>query len=915
MEPSPAWEHLGRDGQRWRELCNRLLDPQLSLEKISLESLAQEFKAGAGLGKIPLVLAAFGVICLVGGGVYVGLNKKGAKPPPVAGNDAQAQAQKYEAAVAAGRTALDEKDYPTAVTQADEALKLKPGDSAATTLKKDAQGQIAAAKLVQEKEQNYLTAMAAGRTALDKKDYPTAVTQADEALKLKPGDSEATVLKKAVEGQIAVAKVAQENTQKYEAAMTAGRAALGKKDYALTVTQADEALKLKPGDSAAMVLKKDAQGQIDLALGAQAQAQKYETAMTAGRAALGKKDYAVAVTQADEALKLKPGDSAATTLEKDAQGQIAAAKLVQEKEQNYLTAMAAGRTALDKKDYPTAVTQADEALKLKPGDSEAAVLKKAAEGQIAVAKVAQENTQKYEAAMTAGRAALGKKDYALTVTQADEALKLKPGDSAAMVLKKDAEGQIAVAKLAQENTRKYEAAMTAGRAAAETKDYPTAVTQADEALKLKPGDSAATTLKKDAQGQIAAAKLVQEKEQNYLTAMAAGRTALDKKDYPTAVTQADEALKLKPGDSEATVLKKAAEGQIAVAKVAQENTQKYEAAMTAGRAALGKKDYALTVTQADEALKLKPGDSAAMVLKKDAEGQIAVAKLAQENTRKYEAAMTAGRAAAETKDYPTAVTQADEALKLKPGDSAAMVLKKAAEGQIQTANRERDFQSATADFAKGNYGAALQACEKYTATERDFETLAIRIKAEQKLFEEAKRDPGNDDYTAFGKLNDPDVMKKPPVQALLQQAEREQAELAELQDMRSQTNWPGVQTKLKILPPEKLWRKAPFENLRKWAQEEAAKQEGMRAARTAQLNNELECFKVWFGLRKKDKQIVNPKGYPEAGQQADILTALGEGKKFYKANAIRLRDQYEKPLATATDKTFKDLIRAIDAWD
>lgn len=65
---SPAWERLGRHAERWRELCNRLLDPQLSLTKINFESLTREFRPSAVAGKLPLIAGAIGVIVLIASG-------------------------------------------------------------------------------------------------------------------------------------------------------------------------------------------------------------------------------------------------------------------------------------------------------------------------------------------------------------------------------------------------------------------------------------------------------------------------------------------------------------------------------------------------------------------------------------------------------------------------------------------------------------------------------------------------------------------------------------------------------------------------------------------------------------------------------------------------------------------------------
>jgi len=280
--------------------------------------------------------------------------------------------------------------------------------------------------------------------------------------------------------------------------------------------------------------------------------------------------------------------------------------------------------------------------------------------------------------------------------------------------------------------------------------------------------------------------------------------------------------------------------------------------------------------------------------------------------------MKAGQAAADKKDYETVVKQADEALRIKPGDSTATALKRDAEGQIQTAKRQRDYQSAEDDFAKGNYGAALQFCEKYTGNDKNFETLAKSIQAEQKLFENAKRDTSNEDYSAFDRLKEPLVLNKPPVQALMKQAEKEQADLKELRDMRSKTNWPGVQGKLKNIPSESLLRKAPFDDLRKWANAESDKHEQRTKAQAARLNNELECFKVWFGLASSDRNVVIPQGqgFADGGKKPQQLGTIGfAGKAFYEDRLKKLQAQYEKPLTPVLEKTFRDLKTKIDNWE
>jgi len=86
-------------------------------------------------------------------------------------------------------------------------------------------------------------------------------------------------------------------------------------------------LNAKPNDAAATRLKADAQRQMDLAEKAKAQEAKYLAAMSAGQSALGRKDYAEALKQAEAALEAKPNDPAAAKLRADAQALRAAATI------------------------------------------------------------------------------------------------------------------------------------------------------------------------------------------------------------------------------------------------------------------------------------------------------------------------------------------------------------------------------------------------------------------------------------------------------------------------------------------------------------------------------------------------------------------------------------------------------------
>ncbi len=75
VEPSSAWAALGRDGNKWRELVNTLLDPNPRAERPTLDELAERLRplAVAKRSRTPLLLGMAAAVLLAGGvgfGVY-----------------------------------------------------------------------------------------------------------------------------------------------------------------------------------------------------------------------------------------------------------------------------------------------------------------------------------------------------------------------------------------------------------------------------------------------------------------------------------------------------------------------------------------------------------------------------------------------------------------------------------------------------------------------------------------------------------------------------------------------------------------------------------------------------------------------------------------------------------------------------
>ncbi|HTV39066.1 MAG TPA: tetratricopeptide repeat protein [Candidatus Sulfotelmatobacter sp.] len=667
VESSPDWQKLGKDESRWRQLCNRLIDPQLDLEKTNLDWLAKAFPAGGGMQKLLVPIAAGAVAVAV-----------------VAAVISLFMAGRFQRHVRDAETDRNDGDLTTAAQEIQKALKMRPNDPQAVTLS----GGI------------FDDLVKAGQKEVSAGNWNTAQDDLDAASALKPNDPSVARLNERLQ-----------HGKAYQAAMEDGQQAFENKNYDEAIRQAEVAMQNSPQDVAAEQLKSDAENAkkaIEMQASG-AREQGYETAMSAVRNALGAGNYDKAIRQADTALDYKPDDAEASRLKAEAESaRDAAAAKAAAVQQAYQTAMQDGRRALENNKYDEAISQATIALQNVPGDSDAIQLEKEAERQkLAAAAQAQQTAetqarqQQYQAAMSAARAAMSDRNYGEAIRQAQTALSYEPGDPDATKLQNDAA-----------HRQKYDDAMAAGRAALSNKQYDEAGSQAAIALGVEPGDADATQLKIDAANAAA-------RQQKYAAAMAAGNTAFQNGSYDTAIAQAKVALENEPDDPDATQLENNAADRIKEIEDAKIRRQNYTTAMAAARDAYSKRLYADAISDADTALANEPDDAPAAQLRADA---VAKKKVVDD----YNNAMAAGNQAFSGHNYEEAIRQAKIALEAKPGDAAATKLQTDSVAGLDTAY----LATAKDDLAKGNYQEAMQYAKAAMAIKDDPTAESLQTQAE-----------------------------------------------------------------------------------------------------------------------------------------------------------------------------------------
>jgi tetratricopeptide (TPR) repeat protein len=352
------------------------------------------------------------------------------------------------------------------------------------------------------------------------KQYAAAVRLLKAAQKLAP--SNPAVIKDLLAAEKALADDDTQNTKlaDYKKHMVEAKTALDATRWADADKAYTAALELMPDDLEALAGQKEARRKL-AALGVpDAPKNKFDELLDGARRSQTNKRYKEAIATLQQALNLKKNDPEATKLLGAARDSL---KLAQKENARTLAdatlAARMGKTADAKK-------LCDQALSNWPEDDKAEKLQKGIDQLLALADAALANYQKL---MLAGSIAMNAKRYADAVTAFTAALTQVPGDPVAVICL--AEAQDALKPLLA-----YNQLMNAGKAALARSAWTTAIKAFNDALKIVPGDPAAIDGRNQAR---------------FGRAMALGRAALAKKDKSTAVNAFKAALNANPGDPQA----------------------------------------------------------------------------------------------------------------------------------------------------------------------------------------------------------------------------------------------------------------------------------------------------------------------------------------------------------------------------
>lgn len=510
--------------------------------------------------------------------------------------------KKYQELITQADVAFKGRDYATAKSTYQEALKLKPTEKLPQDKIKEIDLLIAAEL---KKDEDYNKFLTDGNKAFDAKNYDEAIKQYEGALKIKPTESQPKeLIEKAKNAKLEGAAKEKE----FAELVKKGDDYVVKKSFSDAITSYESALAIK--QDAAVKAKLD-KAKLDKEAFEKANAadKEYLAKMDEADNAFNNSKWDEAITAYEAASKIKP-------LEKKPKDQILLAKQKKEDEiknanlnKEYAELMKKGETAMTASKWDDAIIAYEAAAKLKPTEQEPKDQLAAARQKKADAAKNAELEKQYAALMAQAETEMTAKTWDKAITTYEAALKLKPEEQKpkdqieiARQKKQDDLDQADKLKRAKELVVKGDAAMP-------TKKYDEAIDFYQQSLDLV--DDAATKKKLDAAKEAKKAEELanqekEAKEKQYNDLVAEADNLFSNSNWEKSIEKYQAASLLKPTEKHPINQIALAKQKIELDKKNAELNKKFADLMTQGENEMTAQTYDKAILTYEAALKLKP---------------------------------------------------------------------------------------------------------------------------------------------------------------------------------------------------------------------------------------------------------------------------------------------------------------------
>lgn len=482
-------------------------------------------------------------------------------------NFVQAQdAETYESLMKKGNEKFTAKDYISAKTYYEMALKQKANDP---TAKKKLDESV---KKIQEdgaRQEVFYAHLDAGDQYYGQQKYEEALTEYEAALKVFPED-------KYVGGQAnavrAILKERQDKQDAFETAMSQGETLLAEDNYDAAIMQFETASEIFPNDKLPKEKLAEAKQKKQLYT---EKVTRFDNLMEEARQFGLRKNYEAAIGKLDQALELFPNDLEANAKRNEFQtakgvadqynGIIAVAdqlyenKAYKEAKAQYQSALAVVKgdayatDMIARLDPLIAQQDAEEAARIAAEQEAARLAAEAEAARLAAEAEAARIAAEQEAARLAAEAEAARiaaEQEAARIAAEQEAARLAAEEAARIAAEEEAARQAALAAAEAERQATIKSMLDAADVLFNQEDYPNARVKYQEVVAFDAGNAAATAKINEIDGILA--QKAAELEANYNKAMTAGNQAMSEEKFNEAIMQYQSALVFKPEDPTAT---------------------------------------------------------------------------------------------------------------------------------------------------------------------------------------------------------------------------------------------------------------------------------------------------------------------------------------------------------------------------
>ena len=468
---------------------------------------------------------------------------------------AQENAPSFQSLISSGDKEFANKEYIKAKTYYQEALRLKPNDSAAKSKLDNALKKI---REENKKEEQFFEYIDKGDNFYSTNELDKALAEYDKALKIFPKDEYALGKKSEI---TTILKDEKEKLDSFNGMMTLGDNLLKKERFAEAVMQYESALKVYPNNSAAKSKYQDAKSKkeaYDLKVS------EFDKLNAQGQEFTLRKKYAEALAAYEQALQLFPND-------KELPGIIKELRTQKNITDNYNAKITEADALYEDGSYNDAKAAYQAALTVIPDDSYASsmitridevvnspeytriqkdIAKQKLEQQrleqerLAAAEAEKQRKVQVQNLITTGNQQLTDKKYAEAEQTFNQVLALDPNNATAI-------GKLDIIagfyeEIQRQKQANYNNAMFAGDLAMDKNNYAEAVKQYNIALTYKTGDAEATQkLAVARQNEDLRVKALSDEYNNYITQ---GDAQFNSKNYDKAIEFYTKAVNVNTGN-------------------------------------------------------------------------------------------------------------------------------------------------------------------------------------------------------------------------------------------------------------------------------------------------------------------------------------------------------------------------------